>query len=312
MELAEVAGQLNKLLLAAIAPSTKQSYTRAWKLFYEVMSTLNIPYEGVDSLPLSYQQVLLFISFLIAKRYAPTTVISYVSALSYAHKMSGVYDPCAVFAVQKALAAATKISPTLDHRLPITLTILSSLTKSLDTTTVNPYLRSLFRAMYLVSFFALMRVGEVTTNSSGFVTLKSDQIKFYPTHVVLTIRHFKHNITCQPVQLVLTKQQDPAICPVLALNHYFHLRGTQLGPLFCFPDLKPVPRHFFIKNLKFNLNFCGLDTSLYQSHSFRIGGASFFASLGFSDEQIRLLGRWKTTTFRIYIREQRLLTAIRS
>ena len=305
-----MAGQLNQLLLSAIAPSTKLSYARAWKLFYEVMNTMKIPYNGVDSLPLSHQQVLLFISFLLARKYAPTTVISYVSAISYAHKMSGITDPCSVFAVQKVLAAATRIGPSVDYRLPITLNILSNLTKSVDHTTVNPYLRSLFKAMYLVSFFALMRVGEVTTNSTGFIALYSDQIQFYPTHVVLTIRHFKHNISGQPVQLVMTKQNNPAICPVSALIDYFHLRGTQLGPLFCFPDLKPIGRYFFIKNLKSNLSFCGLNTSLYQSHSFRIGGASFFASLGFSDEQIRLLGRWKSNAFRVYIREQRLLTAI--
>ena len=129
---------------------------------------------------------------------------------------------------------------------------------------------------------------------------------------MLTISLFKHNVSGQPVQLYLTKQQDTSICPVTALIEYFHLRGSRPGPLFCFPDLKPVPRQFFIKHLKINLSYCGLDTSLYQSHSFRIGGASFFASLGFSDEQIRLLGRWKSNSFRIYIRGQRILTAIQT
>ena len=312
MELADVVGQLNKLLFSAIAPSTKQGYTRAWQLFDEVMSVLDIPYNGINSLPLSYQQIVAFISFMLAKRYAPTTVISYVSALSYAHKMSGLSDPCAVFAVQKVLASATKISPSVDHRLPITLSILSSLTNSLKSTTSNPYLRSLFKAMYIVSFFALMRVGEITTNTTGNVALMSDQIRFFPTHVILTIRHFKHNVSGQPVELVMTKQTESSICPVNSLIEYFHLRGSEFGPLFCFPDLKPIPRQFFIKNLKLNLSFCGLNTSLYQSHSFRIGGASFFASLGFSDEQIRLLGRWKTNSFRIYIRGQRLLVALQN
>ena len=39
------------------------------------------------------------------------------------------------------------------------------------------------------------------------------------------------------------------------------------------------------------LAYCGLDTSRYKSHSFRIGGPYHAADRGYSDEQIRALGR---------------------
>ena len=42
------------------------------------------------------------------------------------------------------------------------------------------------------------------------------------------------------------------------------------------------------------LAYCGLDTSRYRSHSFRIGGACHAADRGYSDAQIRALGRWKS------------------
>ena len=45
-----------------------------------------------------------------------------------------------------------------------------------------------------------------------------------------------------------------------------------------------------------------LDSSLYEAHSFRIGAASWAAAKGFSDSQIRLLGRWKSNAFLKYIR----------
>ena len=47
---------------------------------------------------------------------------------------------------------------------------------------------------------------------------------------------------------------------------------------------------------------CGLDSSKYKGHSFRIGAATFAASCGFSDAQIRAMGRWKSDVFRKYIR----------
>ena len=48
--------------------------------------------------------------------------------------------------------------------------------------------------------------------------------------------------------------------------------------------------------------FCGLDTSRYKNHSFRIGGACHAADKGYSDAQIRALGRWKSEAFKVYLR----------
>ena len=63
------------------------------------------------------------------------------------------------------------------------------------------------------------------------------------------------------------------------------------GPLFCWPDGRPISRSFSIIQLNNALQFNNLDASLYQSHGFRIGAASWAAAKGFSDSQIRLLGR---------------------
>ena len=49
-----------------------------------------------------------------------------------------------------------------------------------------------------------------------------------------------------------------------------------------------------------------LDTSRYKGRSFRIGAASLAAGKGFSDAQIRTLGRWKSDAFKLYIRSERL------
>ena len=38
-----------------------------------------------------------------------------------------------------------------------------------------------------------------------------------------------------------------------------------------------------------------------KSHSYRIGGACRAAEVGYSDEQIRVLGRWKSDGLKIYL-----------
>ena len=301
---------MNNLIISSIAPTTRRSYSRAWVLFSNCMTELGVRYNYIDSLPLTPQHILLFLGYLHLYKYSPSTMMTYLSAISYVHKLKGVADPTHTFIVQKAICGAMKLKPNSDARLPITICILQKLNLALDNTVSSPYLRTLYRAMYVISFFALMRVGEVTTNAQGQVSLMLDQVKIYPNHVIITIRNFKHNLTRQPFDLVMVRQSINEICPIKCLLDYLQLRGDRPGPLFCMPDLKPVPREMFLKNLKTTLSFCGLDPALYKSHSYRIGGASYYAELGLTDEQIRLIGRWKTTAFRKYIRSQRILLAL--
>ena len=47
---------------------------------------------------------------------------------------------------------------------------------------------------------------------------------------------------------------------------------------------------------------CGLDPSLYSSHSLRIGGATDTAENGGTEVECRLAGRWKTDIWEIYAR----------
>ena len=297
-------------MYSSLARSTVNGYSRAWGLFRIAMNKLNIAYRGNQDLPLTEYHILLFIGALQEAGYAPTSMVTYVSALGFAHKFKGFADPTSSFKVQKVLAAAIRLRPSMDNRLPITLNILSRLNNSLQHTVDSPYLRVLFKAMFIVSFFGLMRMGEVTQEKSGEISLFSDQIVVYNTHAVLKISHFKHNYSGTPFEIVLPRQQDTSICPVWALQNYFNLRGLSFGPLFCYPNLTPISRELFSSTLKRTLQFCGLDTTVFQTHSFRTGAASYYASLGLNDEKIRMLGRWKTTAFRRYIRCQRLLAAV--
>lgn len=69
-----------------------------------------------------------------------------------------------------------------------------------------------------------------------------------------------------------------------------------------FQDKSPVSSHYFNQQLKISLNYLDYDTKLYKGHSFRIGAATSAKSKGISDEQIQLLGRWKSNAYRKYIR----------
>ena len=304
--------RVKDLLAHSLATSTAKVYRRAWVLLIMCFQTLNVIFHGISDLPLSVHKVMLFVGFLHVKKLSSSTMTSYVSAIGYFHRIKGFKDPTTQPVVQKMLAAANKLNPRQDPRLPITLIILKRLVEALPSTVSNPYHRSLFRAMYVVAFFGLMRVGEITKSPTGIVALTLKQLSMTATQAILTISHFKHNVSLKPLDIVLPKQNDSNICPVHLLHEYLLVRGNRPGPLFCFVDGASIPRDFFIKYLKSSLNFCGLDTRRYQSHSFRIGGASLYAELGLSDSQLRLLGRWNSNAFLKYIRLARIQLALQS
>ena len=75
------------------------------------------------------------------------------------------------------------------------------------------------------------------------------------------------------------------------------LRSTHAGPLFCHSDTSPSILDQFNADLPSCLGFSGLYTSRYKGHSFQIRAASHAVDKGFSDVEIRTLGRWKSDAF---------------
>ena len=73
-------------------------------------------------------------------------------------------------------------------------------------------------------------------------------------------------------------------------------------------DGLPVSPSNFSQRLSAAVQLCGLAPSRYKGHSFRIGAASHAADRGWSDAQIRALGRWKSNAFQRYIRVPTLVS----
>ena len=111
-----------------------------------------------------------------------------------------------------------------------------------------------------------------------------------PQMIKIIITAFKHNTDRKPFEILIDREDTLPFCPVKSLVP----EGLSPGPLFCQQNLTPITVYQFNTELSRYLQFCGLDTSRYKGHSFRIGAASLAADKGFSDAQIRTLGRWKS------------------
>ena len=89
---------------------------------------------GCSLLPVSINSMVLFISYLSARKFASSTILTYFSALGYVHKLSNFPDLSKNFLVQKLLIAHNRLHPAPDVRLPITRLVLHHLVLALNHT----------------------------------------------------------------------------------------------------------------------------------------------------------------------------------
>ena len=254
--------------------------------------------------------ILLFIAHLHKESLSAASIVSYLSALAYLHKIKGLFDPTKHFVVSKAIAGCRRFSKSHDVRMPITMPVLRTLLQALPSVAVKAYERHMLCCMFSLAFHAFLRIGEIaatSANNTNDILQFSDvhMPKLVQEHCTITLRKFKHIGAQGPQTFVLKRHSSKSnnnCCPVHLLRRYLACRGTKKGPLFILQSGKPFLRRQFDAALKSVLKFSGYSTTLYKGHSFRIGAATEAAARGCSDAQIRNLGRWRTDAFRKYIR----------
>ena len=207
-------------------------YQRAWVVFRQFYAK----FYGCEDppLPLPPTCIPLFISYLSFRKLAFSTIKSYLSAISYVHKLRGFQDPTKSFLIEKLSTALSRQQPS-DIRLPITRPILHELLRSLSFANSSAFQRSLFSAMFLVAFYGLFRIGELASKSTRFArsVVQYSNLTF----------SFGDDHNGQPQGKV---------------------RGDRPGPLFCHTDQTSISVHQFNVALQNFLSYCCLDTSRYK------------------------------------------------
>lgn len=292
-----------QLIGHSMATRTWHTYRRAWSVLHNFLQAFHIS----PTLPVSAVNIAFFLTYLWELKYAPGTVATYVSAVGYLHKLNGLVDPTSNFLVQRALRGMQRLAPAHDTRLPITHHILGKLIHALTSCSTVAYKTVMFRSMFLLAFFAFLRVGEITLANAksdsmhNIVTFQQLYFDQCGRSVTIVFQHYKHS-NGRRVAVKVFPQIHMSYCPIAALTEYITLRGTAPGFLYQWPSGTPVTRAEFTDILNKCLRFCNLSPGVYKGHSFRIGAATHCASIGLSDAQIRSLGRWKSDAFKQYIR----------
>ena len=138
------------LLHASLALSSRAQYKWSWSKLVCFMQSLNI----IPALPVSIPILMGFIAHLHNDGYAPASIITTVSAISYFHKVNGLTDPARNFLISKLLTRAQNLRSVSDVRLPVTLPILSQLIRAVPLVFTSHYKCLMLHAMMVLAFKA--------------------------------------------------------------------------------------------------------------------------------------------------------------
>jgi len=292
-----------RLIQNSICQSTKKSYIKSANKFNNFV---NYYYHKDCSFPVNFTHLQQFVAFLHCAKIQPSSVQTILSAINFIQKSVDGPDIFQHFFINRIMMGYKKLSIShSDARQPITVDILFQLCSAINHISTCTYTKILIQSMFLLSFYALLRVGEITVTSQLTPNpnlLMRDNLSICPStgQVTVIFTAFKHSVPGSPTTLVISPNSGLYSLPITLAN-YLRQRGSLPGPLFLYKKAA-VSRNFYNNILQQCLKFIGLDQSKYKTHSFRIGSATSAAERGISALQLQHMGRWRSNAYQKYIR----------
>ena len=175
---------------------------------------------------------------------------------------------------------------------------------------MQPYLELMYKALFCLAYYGMLRVGELTL---GNHTVKANGIEVgdkLDKIMVILYTSKTHGQESRPQKIkiaaVPAKRLDTRFfCPIKAVIKYMKIRGdfvNKTDQVFIFSNGSVVKPYHFRSTLRALLEDLSLNSSLYDVHSFRIGRTCDLEKFGYSIEQIKVLGRWKSNAVYKYLK----------
>ena len=192
----------------------------------------------------------------------------------------------------------------------------------------QPYLEALYIAAYLLAYYGLLRVGEITWGPHTIKAVDIHKARMgTPKRRLCLILHSSktHDKSmppqkikihgCESIEITHEQSQESFtirdkrkqhFCPVEWTQKFIEMRDPIISEdenLFVFRDNSQLEAKHLRNLLREILSGFDLDPSLYDTHSFRIGRATDLFKSGVDIEKIKHLGRWKSNAVYKYLRD---------
>ena len=295
--------------------STRANYYSIWKKFNQFFIRL-------DSKPETWEEHLtLFVGFLIDNKKKSTTINSYISAIKSVLKEDGADINEDRILLNSLTKACRYKNDTVLTRLPIRKNLLHLMLDTIEYVhrSQQPFLITLYKAIFITAYYGMFRVGELT-KSIHVVKARDVHIGKNKNKIMFILRTSKTHWTDVKPQIIKINGEefDPTgkrcenpildnnYCPFSLLKEYINMRKYRANDeeqFFVFRDRTAVTPYHFRSMLKQVLKVLNLDINVYGTHGFRSGRSSDLMAMGISVETIRILGRWRSSAVYTYLRQ---------
>ena len=302
---------IDELKSHRIRASPKKIYFSVWRKFNEFFLKL-------DYKPNNWEDRLtLFTGYLIDQNKQSQTIKSYISAIRGLLLEINVEINTDAFLLSALTKACKFKSDCQKTRLPIRKPMLNVLIQEIGKVfDSQPYLASLYSALFSTAYFGLFHIRELTAGS--YPVLVTDvHIARNKKKILFVLRSLKtHTLGSRPQLIKITGlpsspspkhrnlNQMECFCPYQLLQNFITSRPQYLledEPFFCLSDNSPVKPEQLQNTLKNLIKTCGFNNDVHEVHSLRTGRASDLLKMGVSVETIKWLGRWKSNAVFTYL-----------
>ena len=298
------------------ANSTWSTYRTAERLVLLCQKQEKIKFDW----PMQTDDTLVFIYWLIEKRGVKvSSVNSYLAGVRQLHINKGMDPPkIRTELVKQTLKGRLNIerqTSTMDKtRLPMTMALMDLLKERTGLWDSDPETKRLLWALSTLMFFGAFRISElVSTHEATFdpdKTLLGEDIKLVKTSsggvLIVTVKCPKECKDGKPT-VVDVFESGGNLCPVTAFRKWSNIRKPEVGlPLFRDGRGIPMTAKKFNNYLRTLLGDQAEERGgTITSHSFRAGITTIMGTMGFDDEEIKVVGRWSSRAFTIYMKGPR-------
>ena len=288
--------------------TTKRNYHGIWKKFNQFIIRL-------DDKPKTWEErVALYASQLYKEGVQSSTLKSYISAIKKVLKIDGyTWDENKIeFTI--ITKSCRLVNDRVKSRFPIQNGLLELILFRIHVRfSEQIYLDLMYRCMFLIGYFGLFRVGELT---SGTHPIRAKDIYNASEKQKLKIYLYSsktHNKASRPQEIKIEgnvylderNAMNRYFDPFLETKKFLEIRGGYVNieePLFIFRDRSPVSPKNMREVLKEAIKSLNLNPKYYDTHSLRIGRATDLMKFGYSIEEIKRLGRWRSNAVYKYLK----------
>ena len=299
----ELGATANLLLRSALRQSTQNCYSSAQKKYIHFCAKYHI-----EPLPATDESLLLYVSYLHEQGLTGSSIKVYMSAVKSLHVYSGFDSPITSNnKVALAIRGAINLSASPARTQPITYELLVRMLPLL----AGRQDIVMLKAAMCLAFFGCLRAGEFCLNAGDnfdpAIHLCVRDISMHTDHFTLYLKRSKTDKNNQGVQIHVGCSGELA-CAFCSMKDFISTRDPNLSPLFQDTLGHILTKSYFVSVTRILLASLGLDPSRFSGHSYRAGSATTGADRGFDQWELKMLGRWSSDAYQIYLRNPKLVS----